>query len=465
MALLERPSDLDAIVGTVLMPGDAAYDQARQTFNGMIEKRPAVIVQCHTTEDVVAAVRSARALGLPIAVRGGGHSVAGHSVADGAFVVDLRHMRRVEVDPARRVARAQGGAQWLDVDTATTAHGLVTTGGTFVDTGIGGLTLSGGIGYLMGTSGLTCDTLVGAEVVTADGSVMRAGDGGDAELLWALRGGGGNFGVVTEFDYALQALGELQLARIVVPIAQARAALEAAATLASVMPDELTMLLAVPTLDAPSDRAPDPTVDPVVVAITLAFQGSTADAEAAIELLRPLRTLPGVAGAFAPSTYAQLQSRTGILPFGLRHYWKGHFLHNLDDVAIEAVVAAAATVPRPGFSTMLLEAITGRARREPDGGAAFGQREARWNASALGIWQEPSGDEANIAWVRHTADALQPSSYSGAGYSNYAQADEPAERVRASFGPDRWARLVAVKRRYDPDNVFRFNHNIPPAVV
>ena len=461
MDLLERPHDLDGIDGTVLMPGESAYDEARHTFNGMLDKRPAVIVQCRSTADIVAAVKSARALGLPVAVRGGGHSVAGHAVADGALVVDLRHMRRVDVDPERRVARAQGGAQWLDIDTATTAHGLATTGGTFVDTGIGGLTLTGGIGYLMGTGGFTCDTLVGAEVVTATGAVVRAGVGGDEELLWALRGGGGNFGVVTEFEYALQPLGELQLARIAVPIAELRQALEAAASLAQSIPDELNMFMAGPGFDTPPDREPDPAVDPVVFGINLSFQGSAADAEAAIQPLRALPTLPGASAEFRQVTYAELQSRTGILPFGLRHYWKGHFVRDLDASAMDAVVAASGDTP-PGHSFLLLEAITGRARHEPEGGAAFGQREARWNMSALGIWEDAAHDDENIAWVRRTADALRASSYSGAGYGNYAQADEPAERVRAAFGPERWARLVDVKRRYDPENVFRFNHNIPP---
>jgi FAD/FMN-containing dehydrogenase len=461
VTLADRLPGLEGIGGTVLTPSDDGFDEARQTFNGMLDKHPAAIVQCRTTADVVAAVRAARSAGLPIAVRGGGHSVAGHCVADGALVVDLRHMRAVEVDPDRRIARAEGGAQWLDLDTATTAHGLATTGGTFVDTGIAGLTLTGGIGYLMGTAGFTCDRLVGADVVTADGEVVRAGGGGDPELLWALRGGGGNFGVVTVFEYALQPLGELQLGQIRVPIADARRALEAAAALAHDIPDELNLFVVGPGLDAPPDREPDPERDAVIMAINLAFQGSAADAEAAIAPLRSLRDLPGVSGGFRPVTYAELQSRTGILPFGLRHYWKGHFLRELDAVAIDAVVAATRDVPM-GHSFMLLESITGRSRQEPDGGAAFGQRGARWNASALGIWEDSADDEANIGWVRRTADSFRPSSFSGAGYGNYAQADEPIERVRASFGDERWARLVAVKRRYDPDNVFRFNHNIPP---
>jgi FAD/FMN-containing dehydrogenase len=462
MTLLDRPGDLDSIAGTVLMPADPGFDDARKTFNGMLDKHPAAIVQCRSKSDVVAAVRAARTAGLPIAVRGGGHSVAGHCVADDALVVDLRHMRGVTVDPERRIAHAEGGCQWLDLDTATTAHGLATTGGTFVDTGIAGLTLTGGIGYLMGTGGFTCDTLVGAEVVTADGTVVRAGDGGDPDLLWALRGGGGNFGVVTTFEYRLQPLGELQMGRIVVPIVEAGRALEAAAAFAPTMPDTLNMFVVGPGADAPPDREPDPSVDPVVIAVNFAFQGSAADAEAAIEPLRGLLAATGAAGGFRPVTYAELQSRTGILPFGLRHYWKGHFLREMDGAAIDAITGALQDVP-PGHSFMLFEAITGRARQQPEGGAAFGQRGARWNASALGVWEDPAGDEANIAWVRRAADGLKASSYSGAGYGNYAQADEPIERVRAAFGDERWDRLRAVKRRYDPDNVFRFNHNIPPA--
>jgi len=302
VTLLDRPGGLDGIAGTVLMPDDAGFDEARQTFNGMLDKHPAAIVQCLSTEDVATAVRAARAAGLPIGVRGGGHSVAGHCVADDALVVDLRYMRAVDVEPQRRIARAEGGAQWLDVDTATVAHGLATTGGTFVDTGIAGLTLTGGIGYLMGTGGFTCDTLVGAEVVSADGEVVRAGEDGDPELLWALRGGGGNFGVVTAFEYRLQPLGELQLGRIVVPIAHLRQALEAAAAQAHDMPDELNMFVVGPALDTPPDHQPDPGTDPLVIAINFAFQGSAADAEAAIGSLRELRALPGVTGGFAPTT-------------------------------------------------------------------------------------------------------------------------------------------------------------------
>lgn len=449
---------LDRITGTIIGPDHDGYEAARQTFNGTIDRRPAAIVQCRTTADVVAAVRAARSAGLAIAVRGGGHSVAGHAVADGALVVDLREMRGVQVDPERRTARAQGGALWEDVDLATTAHGLATTGGTFGDTGIGGLTLTGGIGFLMGTSGLTCDNLLRAEVVTADGSVVVAGEGGDPELLWALRGGGGNFGVVTEFEFAVYPLGPLQMGDISVPLEHAREALTAAADLARQAPPEIVMFVTGPTFKTVDGAEPNPASDPPIVQITVIFQGTTDAAEAVV---RPLRAVPGASGDLVPATYLEVQASSGILPFGLRHYWKGHFLRDLDAPAIDAVATALETTP-PGMPFMLLEAITGRARSEPAGGASFGQREARWNVSAIAVWENPSEDASMIGWARRVVDSLRPSSFSGAGYGNYAM-DEPADRVRAAFGPERFDRLARVKRRYDPDNVFRFNHNIPPA--
>jgi FAD/FMN-containing dehydrogenase len=458
MSTVDALAGLDRIDGTVIGPDHDGYDGARQTFNGTIDRRPATIVQCRSTADVVAAVQAGRRAGLPIAVRGGGHSVAGHAVADGALVVDLREMRRVEVDPERRIARAQGGALWEDVDVATTAHGLATTGGTFGDTGIGGLTLTGGIGFLMGTCGLTCDNLVRAEVVTADGSVVVAGEDGDPELLWALRGGGGNFGVVTEFEFALHPLGPIQMGNITVPLEHARPGLAAVADLARQAPPELVMFVGGPTFVTVDGVEPDRATAPPLFRITVIYQGTN---EAVEGVIRSLRAVPGASGDIKPSTYLEVQASSGILPFGLRHYWKGHFVRELDAAAIEAVATALETSP-PGLSFMFLEAITGRARLEPAGGAAFGQREARWNVSAIAMWEDPSEDSSMIAWARQVVDSLSPSSFSGAGYGNYAM-DEPAERVRAAFGPEKFVRLAKVKRRYDPDNVFRFNHNIPPA--
>ena len=448
----------DLISGELILPSDPGYDEARTSFNATIDRRPAAIVQPRTAEDVSAAVRWGREQGLPIAVRGGGHSVAGHAIADGALVIDLRLMRQVDVDAERRRARAGGGALWLDFDTATTAHGLATPGGTFVDTGIGGLTLGGGIGFLMGTGGLTCDNLVRATVVTADGSIVEAGPEGDPDLLWALRGGGGNFGVVTEFEYSLQPVGPLYAGRISVLLKDASAAMEAAAELARTGPPELAVFAVGPSpLGEPGADGSPPT-GPMAFGLILVYQGSAAEAE---PFLRSVRSLPVVADEMDMHTYLEVQAFAEILPFGLRHYWKGYFVRDLDANVLAASTSAMESAM--GWDFVLLEAISGRARAEPAGGAAFGQREARWNVSGLAIWEDPTEDADHVGWVRRYTDAIASSSFSGAGYANYAPVDETPSRVQAAFGPERFERLSRIKGRYDPDNVFRFNLNIPPA--
>ncbi len=444
--------------GAVIVPEDPGFDAARATFNATIDRRPMVIVWPESTDDVVAAVKVARESKIPIAIRGGGHSVAGHAVGDDSLCIDLRAMRAVTVDPAARRARVQGGALWEDVDRATMPHGLATTGGTFWDTGVGGLTLSGGLGYLMGTAGLTCDNLMRATVVTAAGDVVEAGPSGDPELLWALRGGGGNFGIVTEFEFQLHPIGLWQVGRFVVHLDQAAEALEGLARFARGAPDEVVIFVLGPSVETAPLIGAEPTGPADYVAFHLVFQGTRQAAELA---LAPVTTLPGVHGGFETQTYEVVQVGDGTLPFGLRHYWKGHLLRDLDRASAEAVVAGIRSRPHaPSF--LLLEAITGRARHEPEGGAAFGQRAARWNVSALAIWEDSAEDVAHIAWARRTADSIAPASFSGAGYANYASFDETSERVRAGFGPERFARLQAVKRRYDPDNRFRFNLNVPP---
>lgn len=440
----------DALPPEALLPGDAGYDAARISFNGLLDRRPAAIVPCTTTAEVQAAVRAARSADLPIAVRGGGHSVAGHGIADDALVVSLAGMRQVTVDPAQRTADAGGGALWEDVDGATTAHGLAVPGGTFVDTGIGGLTLGGGLGWLMPLAGLTCDNLVAAEVVTADGSVATAGEGGDPELLWALRGGGGNFGVVTRFTYRLIPIGPIFGGRLLYP---ASAAAEVLARVERLIAEHPTA--AMPTLT--TRRNPD--FGHVIGMILGIVDGS--DPGPILAILRD--GMPIVVDQVGPMTYPELQAITGLIPFGMRHYWKGHFLRDLDGPTLAAVAEAAGDADAAGQSFVLIEGIVGAGRTEPAGGAAFGQRAARWNASALAIWESPSDDDAAIGWARRVADLLAGASLNGGGYVNYSPVDETAERVLASYGGERWDRLVAVKRRYDPENVFRFNHNIPPA--
>ena len=453
---IEMDSLRSAFSGRIILPADADYDEARATFNATIDRRPAAIVRPHATAEVAAAVRWARDAGLRIAVRGGGHSVAGHCVAEGALTIDLSEMREIRVDPFRRCASVGGGSRWEEVDAATLGHGLATTGGTFGDTGVGGLTLGGGIGFLMGTAGLTCDNLVGAEVVTADGSIIVAGGAGDAELLWALRGGGGNFGVVTAFEFALHPIGPIWTGIVTVPVANASDALEAMAELAREAPPEAVIFATGPALLDPSEPGG---AAPLVLKITVVYQGSQ---DAAERFIAPLRGLPVIGASLTSMSYREVQEMNGRLPFGLRHYWKGHFLRGLEPTAIEVIKEAVQNRPAPP-SFLLLEAITGAARQEPAGGAAFGQRAARWNVSALAIWEDPADDARQVAWVRGVAEGLRPTSLTGAGYANYASSDESAQRIHAAFGPERFARLAEVKHRYDPDNVFRANLNIPPA--
>jgi len=307
-----------------------------------------------------------------------------------------------------------------------------------------------------------------ATLVTADGDVVEAGPDGDPELLWALRGGGGNFGVVTEFEFQLHPIGPWQAGWFTAPLADAEAALLDIAAFARQMSDQIVIFAEGPTTaetDAVAEataeladgEAPTPPADRVGCA--LMFHGTPEAAEAA---LGPFLQSGRWQGSVTSKTYVEAQSN-GTLPFGLRHYWKGHFLRELDATAARALAEAMRTSPAGSMSFVLLESLNGQARIEPDGGSAFGQREARWNASALAIWEDPGQDDANIAWARRTADALTASSLTGAGYANYAPVDETDDRVRAAYGPQRYARLQAVKRRYDPDNVFRSNLNIPPA--
>jgi FAD/FMN-containing dehydrogenase len=456
---LEALTELErSMEGRVIGPDHAEYDTTRVIFNATIDRRPAVIVLPETSDEVATAVRIARTMGLRIAVRGGGHSVAGHAVADGAMTIDLRRMRGVAVDPVARRAWVGGGALWEDVDRATIPHDLATTGGTFWDTGIAGLTLTGGLGFLMGTSGLTCDTLVRATVVTADGEIVEAGQDGDPELLWALRGGGGNFGVVTEFEFQLQSIGAFQTGSFFAHLDRAVPALEGLAAFARSMPNTVVLFVTGP--EAAAEPAPGTAANPARDHIAAYFvcQGTPDEAAAALE---PITRHPDWHGAINTESYEDIQS-ANELPFGLRHYWKGHFLRDIDPEAAEAIANGMRTRPG-GESIVLMEAMSGRARLEPNGGASFGQREARWNVSALAIWEDPVDDERQIEWVRRTAASLSSASLSGAGYGNYAPFDETDDRVRASYGPERYARLQAIKRRYDPENVFRFNLNIPPA--
>ncbi|MEP6639241.1 MAG: FAD-binding protein [Chloroflexota bacterium] len=440
----------ERLLDRVTTEADLDYDLICATFNAHVRRRPAVVVRVRTDEDVVAAVVAAADLGLPIAVRGGGHGVAGHAMADGALVVDLRDRRAVAVDPVTRTVRVEGGALWEDVDTAAWKHHLAVVGGTFGDTGVGGLTLGGGIGWLSGIAGFTCDNLIGAEVVTASGEKVVAGPDGDPDLLWALRGGGGNFGVVTSMEFRAIDPGPILAGHIAYPLRAVKQVLRRLAEVAATAPDALELTASVGQANEDGH---------LTVRVGVCWPG---DPAAAGEILRPLQAaLPALSDTVAPMSYPELQAMSGRLPFGLRHYWKGHFLRALDEPVIGGIVDAMEERP-DGLSIILMETIRGAAHIEPDGGAAFGQRAAAWNASALAIWDDPAGDDAQIGWARQTADRLGVGSLSGAGYANYASSDETIERIRLAFGTERFARLARIKARYDPENRFRFNLNIAP---
>ena len=373
-------------------------------------------------------------------------------MAEGALVVDLRDRREVTVDPVSRTIRAAGGALWDDVDTAAWKHHLAVVGGTFGDTGVAGLTLGGGIGWLSGLQGFTCDNLVRAEVITAAGEKVVAGPDGDPDLLWALRGGGGNFGVVTSFEFRAIDPGPILAGYITYPASAVKQVLRHLAELAAEAPDALELTVAI----GPHGADPDAEIT-VRVGVAWPGQASTEP-----DALRRLRTaLPVIDDGLSLMEYPDLQAMSGRLPFGLRHYWKGHFLRGLDESVIGGVVESMAARPH-GISIILMEAIRGAAHTEPEGGAAFGQRAAAWNASALAIWDDAATDPEHLAWARESADRLSVGTLSGAGYANYAPVDESIERVRLAFGNERFARLASIKARYDPENRFRFNLNVAP---
>jgi FAD/FMN-containing dehydrogenase len=436
---------------SVSTPGDPDYDTRRATFNALIDRRPALVALCSSSTDVAAVIHHARGRGLPVSVRGGGHSVAGHCIGDGAAVVDLRGMHDVRVDAADRRAIAGGGATWLDYDIATQRFGLASTGGTFTDTGIGGLTLGGGIGYLQGTLGFAVDCLVAVELVAADGTIVRASTEENPDLFWAVRGGGGNFGVVTSFEYRVHPVAELYGGVIAYPVADAARMLRLARDLAAEAPDELVLQAVLTTSRE---------LQAEVAAVVACFQGSASAGERAVAPFRD--TLRPLVDAVRPLSYTEMQATSALMPFGLRHYWKGQFLAEFPDELVDMSVEEFGRRPVPSLSTLLFEFIGGAPNRVPASAMAFNHRSARFNVSALGIWEDPAQDSAQIEWARRFAAALTPG-LPGAGYVNYMNADEPRDRVRLAYGDVKFDRLRHVKKRYDPENVFRFNQNIAPA--
>ncbi len=437
-----------ALDGPVLTPEDDGYDAARVIFNAAVDARPAVIAYCRGPADVATALDFARSNALEVAVRGGGHNPAGHCMCEDGLVIDLSQMRAVGVDPSGGIARAGGGATWGDFDTATQAAGLVTPGGVVVTTGVAGLTLGGGIGHLTAQHGLTCDNLVGAEVVTPDGTVIEVSEEENAELLWGLRGGGGNFGVATRLDFRLFPLKGVVGGILQYQGGGIREALRRFRDLAAGSPVDMSCQAVIGR-----DEAGEPVL---VVAPTYTGSGSSSAA------ITTLRAVPGLVADQVREHSFLDQQRVFDSPYGEnRHYWKGHFVRELPDELIDELVSRVHDEGRPN-DHVLIESLHGAPKQTSPEHGAVGFRQAAFNVSAMASWQAAAHDEAHIAWARETAAAMEPWSARGGGYVNYMQADEPIERVRDAFGTDSFDRLQALKRRYDPNNLLRRNQNVPP---
>ena len=437
--------------GALLCPGDTGYDDARTIWNAMIDRHPALIARCAGVADVIQAVNFARTHDLLVAVRGGGHNVAGNAVCEGGLMIDLSPMKSVRVDPVHRIARAEPGLTWRDFDHETQAFGLATTGGVIPTTGVAGLTLGGGIGWLMGKHGLSCDNLLAVDVVTAAGQLVHASATENPDLFWGVRGGGGNFGIVTSFEFQLHAVGQVLGGMVVHPLAKAKEVLKFYREFTMTVPDELTTQVGVLT---------SPEGEPVV-ALIVCYNGSLEEGE---RILEPLRAFgPPLADEIRPMPYATLQGLVeAAFPPGLQNYWKSNFLQALSDDAIDVMTERFALTPAP-TSFLVLEHMSGAVCRVAEDATAFGHRDAAYNLLVLGIWPEPADNAANIQWVRETWEAMQPFATKRV-YVNYLGQvdDEGSERIKEAYGVTQYERLLALKKKYDPTNLFRLNQNINP---
>jgi FAD/FMN-containing dehydrogenase len=440
-------------IGPVILPGTPSYDEVRKIHNGMIDKRPAIIARCRGIADIADAVRYARAKGLEITVRGGGHNVGGRAVADGALMIDLSLMKGIYVNPRDRTAVVEGGVLWKELNRETQLHGLAVTGGVIGSTGVAGLTLGGGFGWLMPKYGLALDNLIAVNLVLADGSLVRASAEDNADLFWAVRGGGGNFGVAASFEFRLHKVGPMVIGGLVAfPFSEAGKVLRAYRDLAATAPDELMLVGALTT-------APDGS-GTKIVGVAACHTGSSEDGMAIAAKIKTFGTV--AVDAMGPIPYAALNGMLdGAFPVGAFSYWKSAFLPKLDDSLIETAVAAYGRCPVP-TSSLLFENFHGFASRVPVDATAFALRDTGFNVLIAGQWLDRNQETATLGWVRDTYKALQPS-FGPRRYLNYLGSDEEAEAAAVSaYGPN-LARLKKIKRQYDPDNLFHNNLNILPA--
>jgi FAD/FMN-containing dehydrogenase len=446
--------------GTVLTPSDDGYDEARTVFNGMIDRKPARIMRCGSAEDVAAAIASARADGLPVSVYGGGHGVTGSAVVDGGVCVDLRGLDQVVVDPGAAVARVGGGATWGQVDAATQEHGLAVTGGRVTGTGVGGLSLGSGSGWLERTFGFTCDSLVSAQVVTADSRIVTASEDSHPDLFWAIRGGGGNFGVVTEFTFRLHPVGPIVLGGMLLyPGFMAKDVLRNWRGVMERAPRELGSGVALITAP-PEEFVPEPARGMPACGVILLYAG---DLDEGARVIEPLTSFgPPAVNLVGPMPYVAVQQLLDPPnQKGFRNYWSGDFLQEFPDEAIDAFVDNAQPPVSP-LTQMIVVAGGGAIGDLSDDDMAFGNRAAPYNLHYLSMWPpDPGQDQANIDKTRQVAAAMKPWT-TGSVYLNFI-GDEGLTRVESAYGPEKYARLRKIKRVWDPDNVFRHNQNIPPA--
>jgi FAD/FMN-containing dehydrogenase len=437
--------------GAVLRPIDDGYESARRVWNAMVDRRPSLIVRCRGASDIIRSVHFARDHALPLSVRGGGHNVAGNAVCDDGLMIDLSLMRAIRVSSAERTARAEAGCTWRDFDRETQAFQLGTTGGVIPETGIAGLTLGGGLGWLMRKHGLSCDNLLSVDLVLADGRRLTASAAENTELYWGLRGGGGNFGIAVSFQYRLHPVDKVLGGMVIHSLERAGEALKFLREFTRSAPDELTTMAVL--LTAPDGNK--------ALAIIVCFSGTLSDGE---RVLQPLQRFgQPVADTIAAMPYMELQSllESGFPP-GLQNYWKSNFLQDLNDEVIGIIVESFGSVPSP-TSAIAVEQLGGAVSAMPEDATAFSHRKAPFNVLIVSSWPGHSDHERHIRWTRQLWQALQPHSTGGV-YVNYLgqEADEGADRVRAAYGAQKYERLLALKQEFDPQNIFRMNQNIRP---
>ena len=445
-----------SVRGNIVRPGDDGYDAARRVWNGMIDRFPAMIFYCRDTADVIEAVIFARRNKLLAAVRSGGHNVAGNAVCEGGLVIDLSHMKEIAVDAASRIARAEAGLTWGEFDQATHRYGLATTGGLVSSTGIAGLTLGGGIGWLMRKYGLTCDNLLSVEIVTADGRHLRASRTENADLFWGVRGGGGNFGIVTSFTFRLHPVAEVLAGMIIYPAEKAAELLLFYRRYLSVIPDDLSTMFLFLTLQ-PAPYLPHDLHGRNAVAIYFCYAGDTVKGLGTVQELRDAS--PSLYESISVMPYPCFQSMfdANALP-GFMNYWKSVYLGVLSDASITTIAEHAARMTSP-HTQVHIQHMQGAVSRIPEEAMAFSHRNTLCSLNIVSKWTDPGESDRHVAWTRTFARALAP--FSAGVYVNFL-GDEGEGRVRSAYRPAAYDRLVALKNQYDPENFFRLNQNIRP---